>query len=239
MYRRKGSEFYNQIKVYKSPALYVINKPNDWMCGAGRREDTRGKPGVPITWISQHCTVDGALSQISRHVIFTTTLWSTSSLISQVRTKHRLSRLPRVTQSRSRMQPQPQIVAPSSSVFCCASLPLRTRRPKARLTALPGACLPGPLLLHVSAWSPFHQPNGWSPAPTATEASNSQVPPSQPPASGHSGSLALLQPLLLLQPPLHHKSRKSHSDHLKWEKYWNFWNSALDSLISLSPSSPS
>lgn len=52
-YRREGSEFYNKIKVYKSPELCIIDKPNDWMCRVADKRTQRKMPRVLITGISQ------------------------------------------------------------------------------------------------------------------------------------------------------------------------------------------
>lgn len=115
-----------------------------------------------------------ALSYISCDVIFTTTLWNTNYLYSQVRTKHWLSSLPHITESCFKVisvLTQTEIFA-SSSYFCSVSLPLRT---SVALTAFPtlSLSLPSNLLesLHRSSWCPL---------PTAVKASNSHILPIQP-----------------------------------------------------------
>lgn len=79
------------------------------------------------------------------------------------------------------MQTQSQTVASGADVLCYASLPLRTQAAQepAWLLFLE-TFLPGHLLVLVSCWSPFHQSNGWPPSPTAMEACDGHIPPSQP-----------------------------------------------------------
>lgn len=112
-----------------------------------------------------------ALSYISCDVIFTTTLWDTNYLYSQVRTKHWLSSLPHITESCFKVisvQTQRSLpLAHISALSYCHSGPVSL------WLLFPASFLPCPFRSQATCWSPCVGPTGvpyqlpWK-LPTAT-----------------------------------------------------------------------
>ena len=145
----------------------------EYVMKADKRTDGK-MPTVLKTYFSAF----RALSYISRHVIFTATLWNTKYLYSQVRSKHWLSGLPHITESCFKVisvQTQTEIFA-SSSHFCSVSLPLRT---SVGLNAFPSIFPTLSFSLPSNLLESLHRPN-WCPLPTAVKDSNSHILPIQP-----------------------------------------------------------
>lgn len=119
------------------------------------------------------------------HVIFTTILWNTNCLISQVRTELWLSSLPHFTESLSNvisMQTRAQTFASNSYVFPpCLIATQDSGGPTPSLTSFlesfPTCPLSFPCILPESLSSSAQL---GSPLPPAMEASSSYIPPIQP-----------------------------------------------------------